>query len=208
MSGKAAASSQTTSEQPPILEKKRKAAIRKLKESAYVVEDEEQIAATTDLVTREVRKKKMEDAAALAKIRELAKGIDVPASSIAREDAGDVAQQVIQATEEVQHLVSSEAGNMLMVVSEEAAEEVQEDNADALEAAGPEASTGNSDYTHSKNVIVVESDSTSSTSSQSTSSSSSSDLDDVPIGLVYPTTKKGFSSSTKLHKKPATHIPF
>jgi hypothetical protein len=38
------------------------------------------------LVTREVKKKKAEDAATLAKIRELAKGIEVPASSIAKEE--------------------------------------------------------------------------------------------------------------------------
>jgi hypothetical protein len=89
-SGKAAASTQTAPEQPPIPKKKRKTVVRKLKESAYVAEEEEQIAVATDLVTREVKKKKMEDAAALEKIRELAKGIEVPASSIAKEDASAV----------------------------------------------------------------------------------------------------------------------
>jgi nucleotide-binding universal stress UspA family protein len=58
----------------------------------YVSEDEEQIVAATDLVTRELKNKKAEDAAALAKIRELAKEIGVPVSSIAREDAGVGAQ--------------------------------------------------------------------------------------------------------------------
>jgi hypothetical protein len=75
-SGKAAAPSQTAApEQPQIpKKKKRKADIRKLKESAYVAEEED-IVATTELVIREVKKKKAEDAATLAKIRELAKGI-------------------------------------------------------------------------------------------------------------------------------------
>jgi hypothetical protein len=41
---------------------------------------------------------------------------------------------------------------------------------------------------------------------QSTSSSSSSDLDNVPLGKLYPFTQKGFSSSTKTHKKPADNI--
>jgi hypothetical protein len=68
------------------------------------------------LVTREVKKKKAEDAATLAKIRELAKGIEVPASSIAREDSGDVAQEVVKATEDLQEIETSEAGNMLMIM--------------------------------------------------------------------------------------------
>jgi hypothetical protein len=106
-SGKAAATSQSAPDQPSIPKKKRKTALRKLKESSYVEED--QIAAATDLVTREVKKKKIEDAAALEKIRELAKGIEVPVSSIAKEDGGTFAQQVVQPTEEVQELVTSEA---------------------------------------------------------------------------------------------------
>jgi nucleotide-binding universal stress UspA family protein len=165
-SGKAIATSQSAPNQPSFPKKKRKKAIRKLKLAAYVAEDEEQIVAATDLVTKELEKKKAEDVAALAKIRELAKGIEVPASSIAREDAGIVAQQVVQAAEEVQEMVTSEAGSLLMV----AAEGVQEDNVDASEAVIPEALRGNHDSPHIDNVIVVESDSTPSISSQSTSS--------------------------------------
>jgi hypothetical protein len=72
-----------------------------------VSKDEEQIEAATDLVSRELKKKKKaEDAATLAKIRELAKGIEVPVSSIARVDAGVSAQQVVKTTEEVQELVT------------------------------------------------------------------------------------------------------
>jgi hypothetical protein len=92
------------------------------------------------MVTKELRKKKAEDDATLQKVLELAKGIEVPASSIARDDAGDIALQLVQATEEVQEMVTSEVGNMLMIVGEKAAEEVQEDEAAGSEAATLEAS--------------------------------------------------------------------
>jgi hypothetical protein len=130
-SGKAAASSQTAPDQPSIPKKIRKQA-RKLKLAAYVEEEEEQIAAATELVKR----KKVADDATLQKVLELAKEIEVPASSLAREDAVTDAREIIKATEEVQELVTSEVGGLLMV----AAEGVQEDNADASEASVPEAS--------------------------------------------------------------------
>jgi hypothetical protein len=143
-----------------------------------------------------LEKKKVEDADALAKIWELVEGIEVPVSSIVREDAGISAHQVVKATEEVQELVTSEAGSLLMV----AAEEVQEENVDASKAGVSEATRGNPDSPHNANVIVVESSST--TSSQSTSSS---DIDDVPLKKIYGNLHKALSPSpsTKLHKKPA-----
>jgi hypothetical protein len=162
-SGKVAASSQTAPEQPSIPKKKRKTAIRKLKESAYVAEVEEDIVATTELVTREVKKKKAEEAATLAKIKELAKGIEVYASSIAREDAGVVAHQLVEATEDLQELATSEAGNMLMIVN--AGGDAQEGQAAGSDATAPEAVIGNLDPLHSHTVIEVESDSTPSVSS-------------------------------------------
>jgi hypothetical protein len=207
-SGKVAASSQTAHEQPLIPKKKRKTTIRKLKESTYVAENEEQIAAATDLVTREVKRKKAEDDAALQKALEIAKEIEVPASSLARADAITDAQEVVQATEEIQGLETSEAGNMLMIVSEKAAKKAQEDETTGSGAAAPEADKGNPDSSHTYDVIAVESDSTPFISSQSTSSSSSLDFDDIPIGQVYSTTHKGLSPSTKLHKKPTKSIPF
>jgi hypothetical protein len=164
--------------------------------------------ATTELVTREVKKKKAEDAATLAKIRELAKGIEVPASSIAKEDAGVVAQQLVQDTKDLQEMSTSEAENLLMIADVEATAKAQEDVAAGSGAAAPEADIGNPVSPKSHTVIEVESDLTQSTSSQSTSSLSSSELDDIPIGLVYPTTKKGLSSSTKIYKKPSQNIPF
>ncbi|RHN38538.1 hypothetical protein MtrunA17_Chr0c01g0489631 [Medicago truncatula] len=74
------------------------------------MEEEDQIAAATELVTRELEKKKVEDAAALAKARELAKAIEVPVSSIAREDIG-VSAQKVKSTEKAQKIgaTSSEA---------------------------------------------------------------------------------------------------
>jgi hypothetical protein len=203
-SGKAATSTQTAPEQPPVPKKKRKTVVRKLKESVYVAEDEEEIEAATELVTREVKKNKKEDAATLARIRELAKGIEVPASSIAREDDGVIAQQLVQATEEVQEMTTSEAGNMLMVVK--AGEEVHEDNTGGSDSAAPEADTGNPDSSHTLDVIVVESDSTRSASSQSTSSSSLN-LEDIPLSQIFSTSHKGLSPSTKLHKKLADNTP-
>ncbi|KEH19771.1 hypothetical protein MTR_8g468090 [Medicago truncatula] len=100
----------------------------------YVAEDEEQIAAATNLITREVRKKKVEDDATLHKVLQLATEIKVPVSSITREDVGIDAQEVIKAVEVVQQLVATEAGSLLTI-----AEEVQE-IVGCLEAAVSEAS--------------------------------------------------------------------
>jgi hypothetical protein len=185
VTGKVAATSQTTSKPPQVPKKKRKTALRKLQESAYVTQEEEDVEDTTGLVTREVKKKEVVDAATLAKIGEMAKGIEVPASSLAREDTGVLAQQVVEATEDVQALATSEAGKMLMEVS--ADEGVQEDIATGSETVAPEAEEqGNPDLSHT-DVIEVESGSSQSSPSKSTSSSSSSsstDYDDVPLGFV------------------------
>jgi hypothetical protein len=160
------------------------------------------------LVTRELKKKKMEDDATLEKIGELVRGIEVPASSIVREDAGEVAQEVFKATKAVPELASSEAKKILIKVSTDGSEGVQEDQAAGSEAAAPEAITGIPSSPHSHTVVEIGSDSTQSTSSQSTSSLNSSELDDLPIGLVFQTNKKGQSSTTKTYKKPSQTIPF
>ncbi|RHN51733.1 hypothetical protein MtrunA17_Chr6g0472141 [Medicago truncatula] len=179
--GKLAASSQAAPDQPLIPKKKRRTTIRKLK------------------------KKKAEDAVALAKIRELPKGIEVPVSSIAREDAGISAQQVVKATEDVQDLVTSKGGSLLLIDGEleKTTEEVQEGNAGCFEALNSEASRGNPDSPHSTDVINIESSSIFvSLSTTLSSSSTSSDYDDIPLGKIYTTINKGLSPSTKLHKKP------
>ena len=69
------------------------------------------------LVTRELRNKKA-DAAALQKAMQIAREIEIPASRILREDAGVSAQKVIEATEEVQEMASTEAGNLLKMLAE------------------------------------------------------------------------------------------
>jgi hypothetical protein len=153
-----------------------------------------------------LKRKKAEDAAALHKAMEIAKDIEVPASSLFRADAVTDAQEVVKATEAVQELATSEAGNMLVRVN--VGEGVQEDNTAGTDAAASEADTGIPESPHNSDIIVVESDSTQSTSSQSTSSSSSTDVDDLPIGLVYPTIRKGLSTSTETCKTSSQNIPF
>jgi len=115
-SGKAATTSQSAPEQPSIPKRKRKHIVRKLKESRYV-EDEEQVVEATLLVTREVRKKKVNDDV-VQRALGLAKQIKVPASSIAREDATAAAKEVIKAAEVVQDLAAFEAEGLAMVTSE------------------------------------------------------------------------------------------
>jgi len=113
-SGKLVSSSQSPPIQPSVPKKKRKHSIRKMIESPCVEDDEEQIEAATTLLAREIRSKKAANAAALKKVLELAKEIEVPASSIAREDAGVIAQEVIKSVEEVQDWVSTEARSLLI----------------------------------------------------------------------------------------------
>jgi hypothetical protein len=135
------------------------------------------------------RKKKVVDAATLAKIGELARGIEVPASSLAREDAGVVAQQVIQESEDLQNLASSEAENMLMIVTADGG--AQEDIAANSDVAPDANETGIPNSPHSHSVIEIGSEST-----QSSSSSSSTDSDDRPLDQIYKIK----------HIKPKTNI--
>jgi len=208
-SGKAATTSQSAHKQPSIQKRKRKHVVRKLKESKYV-EDEEQVAEATQLVTREVRKKKVNDDV-VQRALELTKHIEVPASSIAREDAAEAAQEVIKAAEVVQELAATEAEGLALVTSEEA----QEGNTAALEASGsPEAPEGMSETLHT-DVEIVKLGSRSSSdirsNSPSSSSTTSSDPDDIHLSKVYTTLNKALtpSPSTKTTKKPKydTSVP-
>ena len=158
-SGKVVSTSQAQPPQPSIPKKKRKIAVRKLKIAEYVSEDEEQIVAVIDVVTRELEKKKAEDVATFAKIRELAKGIEVSASSIERENAGIIAQEIVKVAEEVQELVTSVAGSLLMIVDEKSTEDAQKHDVVGSEAAASEATRGNPDSLHSANIIEIESSS-------------------------------------------------
>ena len=176
-------------------------------------DDEEQIDASTTLVAREIRSKKAADAAALEKVLELAKEVEDPALSIAREDVGVIAQEVIKSVKEVQDWVSTEAKSLLIsagALEEEtsgagelvtATEDVQREEAVISEANASEATRGNTDSLHTANVIEMESSSAS--HSHSTSISISSDIDEVPLNKIYTNINKGLSPSIKLKKKPS-----
>jgi len=142
---------------------------------------------------------------------ELAKQIEVPASSIAMEDAAEAAQEVIKAVEVVQELTATEAKVLALVTSEEA----QEGNIVASEALdSSEAPEGISETLHT-DVEIVELRSSSSsdirsTSPSSSSSTTSSDPDDIHLSKVYLTLNKALSPSpsTKTTKKPDdTFVP-
>jgi len=120
ISGKAAITSMTAHEQPSIPKRKRKHVVRKLRESKYI-EEEEQVEVATQLVTREVRRKKVNDDD-VQRALELARQIEVLASSIEGEDDAEASQQVIKATEVVQELATTEAKVLALVGSEEAKE--------------------------------------------------------------------------------------
>jgi len=194
-SGKAATTLMTAPKQPSIPKRKRKHVVRKLKESTYV-EEEEQVAEATQLVSREVRRKKVNDEAVQRAV-ELARQIEVPASNIAREDAAEAAQEVIKA--------ATKAEVLALVASEEA----QEGNAATSEAPdSPEAPEGMSETLHT-NVEIVElvsssSSDTRSNSPSSSSSSTSSDSNDMLLSKAYSSLNKNLSpsTSTKTTQKP------
>jgi len=90
--------------------------LRKLKESKYV-EDEEQVTEATQLVSREVRRKKVNDDA-VQKALELAKQIEIPGEVLIKESSAEAAQEVIKAAEVVQQLAATEAEGLALVTSE------------------------------------------------------------------------------------------
>jgi len=148
-SGKDSTTTMTTPKQPSIPKRKRKHVVRKLKESKYVPE-EDQVAEATQLVSREDRRKKVNDDA-IQRALELAKQIEVLASSIVREDAAEAAQEVIKAAEVVQVLAATKAEGLAFVTSEEA----REGNDVASEAPGSlEAPEGMSETLHTDVEIV------------------------------------------------------
>jgi len=199
-SGKAATTSSISPKQPSIPKRERKHVVRKLKESKYV-EAEEESAEATELVTREVRRKRVNDEV-VQRVVELASQIEVPASNLAREDAVEAAQQVIESAVVVQELAASEAEVLAMVGTAEA----KEGNAGTSEALeSQEAPEGKSDALHTDiDIVEVGSSSDIRTNSPSTSSSSisSSDEDDIPLSKVYSLINKTPSTSTKTTQKP------
>jgi len=119
-SGKAATTSSSAPDQPAVLKKKRKHVVRKLKEFKYV-EVEDESAEAKELVTREVRRKKMNDEA-VERAVELASQITVPASSLVKEDAAQAAHKVREAAAVIQELAVSEAEVLGIVATAEAKE--------------------------------------------------------------------------------------
>ena len=176
--------------QSSIPKKKRKMAIRKLRQESIV--DEEPEETTTSLVTREVLKKRAEEAAMKIAL-EIAAKISVPSDMLLQEASIEAAQARIELTENLQQLVVS--GELLKVPEEKAAGS----EAATSEAAASEDARGNPDVSHSTNIIEIESGTSTSTSS-STNTSDSSDLDDVTLNILY----KNLSPSTKQKQKANT----
>jgi len=158
------------------------------------------VEAATELVIREVKKKKAEDAVALQKALEVARDIEVPASSLSGATMAAVAEEIMNNAADLQGMATSEVGSLMVVQRAEVG--AQEDLAAGSEAA---AISGNSDFTHSNSVIDIESDSN---PSQSNSSSSSTDIDDIPLDILYKSNQKGHSSKAKLQKKPSKPTPY
>ncbi|RHN60154.1 hypothetical protein MtrunA17_Chr4g0022361 [Medicago truncatula] len=164
---------------------------------------------------------KVEDAATLQKVLELAKEIKVLASNIAREDVSADAEEVIKAAEVLQEFVATEARSLLVIAGgleehtpsvgelvKDTVEGVQEENAGCSEADASEVSRGNPNSLHTAKVIEIESSSTFDSYSTSMSTSlTSSDIDDVPLNQIYATINKGLSTSSKHQRKP-DDIPF
>jgi len=186
------ATTTTPEQKTPLKKRKRTTKPRKLKESVYVTEEVEGIKAATELVTREVKRKKVEDAEALQKVLKIAKEIEVPASILSEGTIAIVVEEAIKNAEERQDLVTSEAENLLLASDD--VKGVQNES-----AAGSETISGNSS-THFEPIIEIESEST---PSKSNFSSSSTDIDDIPIGIIFKSTTKGQSPKAKLHKKPS-----
>jgi len=174
--GKTVGSSQSLPAQPSIPKKKRKHVVRKMKVSSYMMEKEEEVEATTELVRREIRKKKVDDAAALQKALEIAREIEVPAEALMKESTVEAAHKVIELSENLQQLVV--AGNVM-----NDAEESQKKNAACSEVAALEARRGNTDSHNISNIIEIVSSTTS--ASLSTYVTTSSDMDDIPLNRVY-----------------------
>jgi len=134
---------------------------------------EEEEEAATSLVTREILKRKVKEAA-VKKALEIAAQISVPSDVLLQKTTGEATQAAIELSEDLQQLVRSE------VATSEAA-----------------ASRGNSDLSHS--VIEVESRSETSTS---TSSQDSSDLDDVTLSLLYKNISPSTKQKQRVNAKP------
>jgi len=104
-SGKIVGSSKPLPDQPSVPKKKRKHVVRKMKVSSYVMEEEDEVEAATELVSREVKKKKVVDAAPLEKALAITKEIEVHVEVLLKESTVEVAQKVTELLGYLQQLV-------------------------------------------------------------------------------------------------------
>jgi len=116
--------SQPQPAQPSIPTRKRKHVVKKLK----IAPEEEDIEEATEIVSREVRRKKEVDAAALEKALQLGKEIEVPAEVLAKESTIEAAQLGIELTENLQQMAMADE---LVNATESVQEEVGCSEADA-----------------------------------------------------------------------------
>jgi hypothetical protein len=145
-SGKSVGTSQTQPPQLSIPKKKKKPTVRKLKIADYVTEDEDQIEAVTNLVTREIKNKKVAEQASLQKADLLAQEMGVHAEQLLKDSTVEVAQIGIELAENLQQLVV--AGEWL-----DTTEVVQEERAVCSEADASEVNQGNTDPHHIYNIV-------------------------------------------------------
>jgi len=110
--GNSTGSSQSLPHQPSIPKKKR----NQIRKVVLQEEDDAEIEAATNLVTREVRRKKVAHTAALQQTLEIAKEIEVPVEALLKESTAADAQKVVELAENLQELVV--AGELLNVTEE------------------------------------------------------------------------------------------
>jgi len=145
-SRKIVGTSQRLPAQPYIPKKKRNHVVRKLKVSSYAMQEEEEIEDATELVSRELKKKKDVNAAALEKPLEIAKEIEVPVEVLLKESFVEAAHKVIELLENLQQLV-------VVGVNLDGVEESQKENGTCSEAAASDALRGNTNSPNISNII-------------------------------------------------------
>jgi len=101
-----------------------------------MMEEDEEVEAATELVTREVKMRKVVDATALQKALEMARDIEALVEALLKEPIVEATHKVIEQSENLQQLVV--AGDVL-----NDAEESKKENATCPEVDASEATRGN-----------------------------------------------------------------
>jgi len=126
---------------------------------------------------------------------QIAKETEIPASTIMREDAGVSAQKVIEAAEEVQEMVSVEAGNLLKMSAEDQRVEALGTKEQASGAATEDPKGKDHIHNASDNIADLELSSLSS----STHTSSTASPSNLNSSLVTSSVASTSSSSCKMY---------